>query len=184
MEHEYNDPRFQMLNSLPAFPTDGAPTFDAERWRLRVDGLVERKRDLDLRELMTLPCVRLRDDFTCLEGWMVKGIIWKGVRVSTILGLTSVKPSAKFVLFTAGDYTHTAAIGKSMEPTTILAYELNDAPLPFEHGAPLRLIMQGQECFESIKWVHGVRLIEEYVEGSGRRVALKRLAQNQYGSTV
>jgi len=62
-----------------------------------------------------------------------------------------------------------------MEPTTILAYELNDASLSFEHGAPLRLVAKSQECFESVKWVDTIHVIDELVQGLAKRIALERI---------
>lgn len=162
---------------LPVLPTTNAPTFDARTWRLRVDGLVRKKRDFDLREILSLPSVRFRDDFTCLEGWMVAGLVWRGVRVSELLHLVSAKAEAKCTLFSSRDYVQCLTIERCMEPTTILAYELNEASLPFEHGAPLRLISKGQECFESVKWVDKIHLTKDYRQSSARHIALNRIAQ-------
>jgi DMSO/TMAO reductase YedYZ molybdopterin-dependent catalytic subunit len=62
-----------------------------------------------------------------------------------------------------------------MEPTTILAYELNNALLSFEHGAPLRLISKSQDCFESVKWVNTIQVINQLVQGSAKKIALERI---------
>jgi len=165
----------KIIDSLPVFPVTKAPRFNPETWRLRVEGLVQRPQSLSLQELKELPRRRVRDDFTCLEGWAVKGLTWGGVRVSDVLELASVKKTATCALFSSLNYDHGLMIERCMEPTTILAYELNDAPLSFEHGAPLRLILSGQECFESIKWVNSIRITHLYVEGSAERIALKRI---------
>ena len=164
------------LVSMPTFRIPGVVT-DTENWRFSIDGLVETPMKLNMQNLTSLPSVRVRDDFTCLEGWTVKGITWKGVRVSELLTLVSAKPTAKYAVFVAPeDYTQGLSIQRCMEPTTILAYELNDTPLRAEHGAPLRLVSRGQECFESVKWVHKMHLTDEHVEGSARNIALGRIA--------
>jgi len=163
------------LNSLPVFPLVNAPHFDPDTWRLRIVGSVNRKQSLSLPDLMKPPSVKLQDNFTCLEGWTVKGIVWRGVRVSELLSLASMKQNAKCVLFGSGDYTQGLTIETCMEPTTVLVYELNNAPLSFEHGAPLRLISKCQECFESVKWVDTIHVTDTLVQGSAKNIALERI---------
>jgi DMSO/TMAO reductase YedYZ molybdopterin-dependent catalytic subunit len=136
---------------------------------------VNREQNLSLSDLMNLPSVKIRDDFTCLEGWTVKGIVWKGVRASELLSLASLKENARCVLFGSGDYTQGLPIERCMEPTTILAYELNNALLSFENGAPLRLISKSQDCFESVKWVNTIQVIKQLVQGSAKNIALERI---------
>jgi len=163
------------LNSLPVFPLVNAPRFDPDTWRLRIEGSVNRRQSLSLADLMKLPSVRLQDDFTCLEGWTVKGLEWRGVRVSELLSLASMKQNAKCVLFGSGEYTQELTIERCIEPTTVLAYELNNAPLSFENGAPLRLISKNQDCFESVKWVNTIHVTDQLVQGSAKNIALERI---------
>lgn len=163
------------LNSLPVFPLVNAPSFDLVTWRLCIGGLVKRPRNLSLPDLMILPSVRVQDDFTCLEGWTVNGIVWRGVKVSELLSLASMKENARCVLFGSGDYTQGLRIERCMAPTTILAYELNNAPLSFENGAPLRLISKSRECFESVKWVNTIHVIDQLGQGSAKNIALERI---------
>jgi len=163
------------VSSLPIFPSTNAPFFDPDTWRLHIGGLVNREQNLTLSDMMNLPSVRIQDDFTCLEGWTVKGIVWRGVRVSELLSLVSMKQNAKCVLFSSGDYAQGLTIERCMTPTTLLAYELNNAPLSFENGAPLRLISKNQECFESVKWVNAIHVVDQLIQGSAKNIALERI---------
>lgn len=52
-------------------------------------------------------------------------------------------------------------------PNSILAYEMNYAPLSVLHGAPLRLRNESQFGLKLVKWVQAV----EFVEGYRRRFA-------------
>jgi len=165
--------------SLPIFQIPAVALVDSKGWRLNIDGLVENPLKLSRRDITKLPSITVYDDFTCLEGWTVKGITWKGVRVSELLMLASIKSTAKCVIFSSGDYAQGLSIQRCMQPTTILAYELNEAPLTPEHGAPLRLISRRQECFESVKWMNSIHLTDEQIQGSARQIALGRLAQYQ-----
>ena len=55
---------------------------------LRVDGLVGHCLELTLADLERLPQQDLTHDFTCLEGWTVPDIKWRGVLLETVLSLT------------------------------------------------------------------------------------------------
>jgi sulfoxide reductase catalytic subunit YedY len=53
---------------------------------------------------------------------------------------------------------------------TILAYELNDEPLPLPHGAPLRLRMETQLGYKMVKYFPCIELVADYQaigEGQG-----------------
>jgi len=47
-------------------------------------------------------------------------------------------------------------------PQTILACEMNGAPLPMNHGAPLRLRVETKLGFKMIKWLKSIELVEDY----------------------
>ena len=55
-------------------------------------------------------------------------------------------------------------------PQTILASEMNGAPLPELHGAPLRLRVENQLGFKMVKWIQAVEFVETVAtvyEGEG-----------------
>lgn len=172
----------EMLSEMPVFSAKDAPTFDPKRWRLRVDGLVDRALELRLERIMDMPSTKIRDDFSCLEGWSVPGLVWEGVKVSDILKLAKVKDEAKCALFVAGSFTLCLDMARCEQPTTILAYKMKGSRLSFEHGAPLRLILAGQQCFESVKWVHEIDLIAAHTDGSAERIALQRVGRLESSS--
>ncbi|MBI4257558.1 MAG: molybdopterin-dependent oxidoreductase [Thaumarchaeota archaeon] len=165
----------RLLGQLPTFSTKGTPFFDPANWRLIVSGLVNKPLKLSYDEIINLPPVRLIADFNCIEGWSVKDIEWEGVRVKTILELAEPMPSAGYALFKAGKFTSTLSLSQADQDKTILAHRYKGEPLAFEHGAPLRLIFPSQECFESVKWVKDIELIETYIEGTSKNIALARV---------
>src|SRR5204863_8238089 len=76
---------------------------------------------------------------------------WKGVRLEEIMRRVQPQPRAKYVvshcMATDSDGTHyyeSIDLEHAVHPQTILAYEMSDAPLPLEHGAPLRLRLENQ----------------------------------------
>ena len=51
---------------------------------------------------------------------------------------------------------------------TMLAYDMNDQPLSFGHGAPLRLRNEIELGFKQVKWIKGIEFVAHYSElGSG-----------------
>ena len=48
------------------------------------------------------------------------------------------------------------------KPQTLLAYEMNGAPLPIQHGAPLRLRVETQVGFKMAKWINQIEFVEDY----------------------
>ncbi len=51
---------------------------------------------------------------------------------------------------------------------TMLAYNMNDQPLPYMHGKPLRLRNELQHGFKLVKWIKGIEFVADYRDiGSG-----------------
>jgi len=71
-----------------------------KKWRLRIDGLVERYLGLRYDDITTLPKVSFIEGFRCLEGWIVRGIVLEGVKVSCVLKLADLDRRAD------GEYMH------------------------------------------------------------------------------
>lgn len=140
-----------------------------------MDGLVRQRLSLTCDDLERLPKVSLTEDFRCLEGWIVRGITWQGVRVSSILKLSELKPEAKGIMFMSGDYSTVLQTSKALEDTTILAAAKSGAILDDYHGGPVRLVFRGHECYESVKSVDRITALKSYEEGTAKNIALARL---------
>ena len=52
-----------------------------------------------------------------------------------------------------------------MEPTTLLAYEMNGVPLPHRHGYPLRVIVPGYFGEKNVKWVTRIEVADANAKG-------------------
>jgi DMSO/TMAO reductase YedYZ molybdopterin-dependent catalytic subunit len=88
--------------------------------------------------------------------------IWKGVPLPTLLAQAKPKPEVTTVLFRAADgYYETFKFEKAMEPTTLVAYEMNGEPLPQRHGYPLRMIVPGLYGEKNPKWLTRIELLNE-----------------------
>jgi DMSO/TMAO reductase YedYZ molybdopterin-dependent catalytic subunit len=131
--------RSAMLPSY--FISDVTPMLqDPAAWRLRVDGLVAQPLDLSLDDLMAMPRVSYTVKHHCVEGWSAIAS-WHGVPVSAIVERCRPRPGARFIDFVSFDagYSNGWDLASAMHPQTILAFGMNDNPLPAAHGAPVRL---------------------------------------------
>src|SRR5205814_648462 len=73
----------------------------------------------------------------------------------------SMKAEAKFVLALAYDYgwTTNVPIEYFLKEDSLFAFLHDGAPIPPEHGGPVRLIIPQLYAWKSAKWVRGVRFL-------------------------
>jgi DMSO/TMAO reductase YedYZ molybdopterin-dependent catalytic subunit len=146
----------------------------AADWQLRVDGLVERPLRLGLAQITALGPAAVTDDFRCEEGWEVPDLRWEGATVRAILELAKPRAAARWLRVGAGSFTVALPLSEALD-SALLAYRLNGATLTAEHGAPLRLVAPGRECYFSVKWVDRLELFADEVETSGEAIATARI---------
>ena len=153
--------RSAMLPSY--FISDMTPMLrDPAAWRLRVDGLVAQPLDLSLDDLMAMPRVSYTVKHHCVEGWSAIAT-WHGVPVSAIAERCDLLPQARYVRFDSFDsgYSNGWDMASAMHPQTILAYGMNDNPLPPTHGAPLRLYSPTKLGYKMTKYLVSVTFTAE-----------------------
>ena len=56
-------------------------------------------------------------------------------------------------------------LAEAMGDEVLLAYEMNGAPLPPQHGAPLRLIVPGWYGMAHVKWLRRITVVAEPFDG-------------------
>jgi DMSO/TMAO reductase YedYZ molybdopterin-dependent catalytic subunit len=162
----------EIKEDLPKFSKQA---FDLNTWKLCSSGFVREPKDLGYNDLLALLKVSLTDDFTCLEGWQVKGVVWEGVKLSNVLVLLGLKPETRFIRLASGDFSVVLTLERAMEATTILALRKGGVPLDEYHGGPVRLVLHVQECYESVKGLNKIDALESAEEGTAARIALGRI---------
>ena len=143
-------------------------------WKLEVAGLVEQPASFSLAELRAMPSRTQITRHDCVEGWSTIGK-WKGVQLSHVLGLVKPLPSAKYVVFRCADsmdglstptndtrYYESVDLDDAYHVQTVLAYELNDQPLPVTNGAPLRVRIERQLGYKHAKYLMKIELVESF----------------------
>jgi len=163
------------------------PDVDAASWRLELGGLVERPLSLSLDELRARPAVEVAVTMECAgngralveprvvsQPWLLEAVgtaRWRGVPVAPLLQEAGVREGAVEALFTGLDrgveggeeqaYERSLPVDELLAGDALLAYEVNGAPLPPQHGYPLRLVVPGWYGMTSVKWLGRITLIDE-----------------------
>ncbi len=142
------------------------PDVARDSWRLDIAGQVENPRVYSYADIAAMPAIEQESTLLCISYGVGSGLcsnaIWKGVPLPTLLGQVKPKPNVTTVLFRAADgYYETFRFEKAMEPTTLVAYEMNGEPLPRRHGFPLRLIVPGLYGEKNPKWLTRIELLDE-----------------------
>ena len=144
-------------------------------YRLNVVGLVEQSLSFSLEQLRALPSRTQITRHDCVEGWSVIGK-WTGVQLARILQMAKPTQRARFVVFHCFDtmddgrpYYESIGMDDAHHPQTLLAYALNDKPLPVANGAPLRMRIERQLGYKQAKYVSGIELAASLAGfGNGR----------------
>ncbi len=144
-------------------------------YALDVGGLCESPRTLTLADLRALPSRTQITRHDCVEGWSAIAK-WKGARLAALLDAVKVKPEARYVMFHCADpmsddpadlYYESIDLDDARHEQTLLAYELNDAPLPVKNGAPLRLRVERQLGYKHAKYITGIEFVASFATIAG-----------------
>ncbi len=155
------------------------PSIDAARWRLQVDGRVRHPLALSLEELRSMPSVSAAVTMECAgngralleprpagQPWLFEAVgtgAWGGVPLRAVLEAAGLLEDAVEIVFDGADrgieggveqsFQRSLPIADAISPEVMLAYELNGAALPPQHGYPLRLVVPGWYGMTNVKWL-------------------------------
>jgi DMSO/TMAO reductase YedYZ molybdopterin-dependent catalytic subunit len=142
---------------LPQVPPSG--------WRLRIHGMVEREIDLSYDELMRRPLIETYVTLTCVSdpvaGPYIGNARWLGASLASLLREARPRAGADQILSTSADgYTSGTPVQTVLDGRdALLAIAMNGAPLPVEHGFPVRMVVPGLYGYVSAtKWVTDLKL--------------------------
>ena len=134
------------------------PGVDLDKWRLTVQGLVQRPGEYKLEQIQALPKIVQNTRHVCVEGWDVIGN-FGGTRGSDFLRLIGADTSARFLEVECADgYYESIDMATMLHPQTLFCYEMYGQPLDRGHGAPLRLQMPTKIGYKQAKYLDTVRV--------------------------
>ncbi|MFF3935281.1 sulfite oxidase [Streptomyces phaeofaciens] len=179
---------------IPYVPDDTA-------WRLTLGGRVRTPLTLTLADLRSLPAVTTRVTLECAgngralltprpvsQPWLVEAVgtaEWTGVPLRLLLAEAAPATTAVDVVFTGADhgvergveqdYQRSLPLGAALatEPEALVAYAMNGAPLPPQHGRPLRLVVPGWYGMAHVKWLRDITVQDTPFTGFQQTVAYR-----------
>lgn len=135
-----------------------------ENWQLPVEGLVARSGSYSLNQLKRFSPRTQITRHTCEEGWTAIAE-WTGVPLRLVLEHAGIMPKARWVNFYSYDgWLDSIDLIDAFHPQTILAYGMNGKNLSIPHGAPVRLRLERQIGFKSMKYLEKIVVSEEYID--------------------
>jgi DMSO/TMAO reductase YedYZ molybdopterin-dependent catalytic subunit len=173
------------------------PAVDPDAFRLEVGGAVERPLTLSLADLrerarhaepVTFECAgngrALLEPRPVSQPWLTEAVgtaEWGGARLAPLLEEAGASAGAPELLFTGLDrgveggveQTYERALPRAEAEHALLAYDMNGAPLPPQHGFPLRLVVPGWYGMQNVKWLTRITVLEEPYTGFQNAVAYR-----------
>ena len=146
------------------------PKVNTDLWHLEVNGLVQNRATWRFQDLVGLEVTEQETTLMCISNGLDAGLIsnarWKGVPLRDLLDRAApLSNAARVRLHSVDNYTDTIPLDKAMEPTTLLAYEMNGVPLPHRHGYPLRVIVPGYFGEKHVKWLTRIEVTDANAKG-------------------
>jgi DMSO/TMAO reductase YedYZ molybdopterin-dependent catalytic subunit len=187
------------------------PDLDAAGWRLHVEGRVRQPLELSVAELRDMPAVTraltmecagngraLLDPRPASQPWLVEAVgtgEWTGVALEDVLAASGVETDAVEVLFTGADrgiegaveqaYQRSMSVEEAVSAGVLLAYDLNGAPLPPQHGFPLRVVVPGWYGMTNVKWLTSITVLDTPFTGYQQTATYRlRLDEDDAGEPV
>ncbi len=138
------------------------PDVSEATWSLTIDGAVEEPQTLDWKAFLALPQVEDQSDFHCVTTWSLMDSVWGGVQFSTLAGLVRPLATATHVMTYAFDgYTTNVPMEEALKDDVMLVHSWNGAPLPYEHGGPVRMITPQLYAWKGAKWISRIEFLTD-----------------------
>lgn len=137
-------------------------------WQLSIEGLVARPQTFSLADLKRLPSRTQITRHVCEEGWSAIAE-WTGVPLSRVLDAAGILPAARYVsYYSYDDLADSIDMLDALHPQTILAYGMNGRELRVAHGAPLRLRVETQLGYRSMKYLRRIVVGDRFDDGGDK----------------
>ncbi|MEX2275616.1 MAG: sulfite oxidase [Actinomycetota bacterium] len=167
------------------------PAVDPSTWRLQFGGTVAQPSSFSLEDLSALPRASIPVTMECAgngralleprpvsQPWLLEAVgtaEWAGTPLVALLDRVGVDPDTVELVFTGLDrgveggeeqtYARSLPLAECRREEVLLADEINGAPLPPQHGAPLRLLVPGWYGMTSVKWLGRIDAVSEQFRG-------------------
>lgn len=157
-------------------PAELAQNFRTRPWKVKIDGAVAKKQELDIDTIMKMAAPEERIyRHRCVEGWSIV-VPWVGFSLSELIKRVNPTSKAKFVEFTTildpaqmpgqrrqvlqWPYVEGLRMDEAMHPLTLLCFGMYGEQLPNQDGAPLRIVVPWKYGFKSAKAIVRIRFTD------------------------
>ena len=186
-------------------PAELAKNFRTRPWKVKIDGLVDKKQELDVDTIIKMaPPEERIYRHRCVEGWSIV-VPWVGFSLSELIKRVNPTSKAKFVEFTTildmtqmpgqrgqvldWPYVEGLRMDEAMHPLALLCFGMYGEDLPNQDGAPLRIVVPWKYGFKSAKAIVRIRFTDkqprEHLEHIGsERVRLLFQRESECGSSA
>ena len=155
-----------------------AQKLSIDPWKITIDGLVEKKIEIDFRDLLEkLGQIEERIyRFRCVEAWAMT-LPWSGFQFSKLINYVKPLNNAKFVKFETfldknvargqkqnwypWPYSEGLTIQEANNPLSFIATGIYGKKLPKQNGAPLRIVLPWKYGFKSIKSIKKISFTDK-----------------------
>jgi DMSO/TMAO reductase YedYZ molybdopterin-dependent catalytic subunit len=146
------------------------PQVNVALWHLEVNGLVENPTTYRFDDFKAINPIEQETTLMCISNGLDAGLmsnaVWKGVPMHDLLDMAApFSRAARVRLHGVDNYTDTIPLEKAMEPTTIIAYEMNGQPLAHRHGYPARVVVPGYFGEKHVKWLTRIEVTTADAKG-------------------
>jgi DMSO/TMAO reductase YedYZ molybdopterin-dependent catalytic subunit len=133
-----------------------------ENWTLKLSGDVQVPQTLRFSDLLALPQKEVTTDIHCVTSWTKLDTVWSGVPFRAIVERVKPSSSVRYVVEECEQgFTTSLPIEPLMDDTVLVAHTYGGAPLPPEHGGPVRMFVPKRYFYKSAKWLRGLRFVEK-----------------------
>jgi DMSO/TMAO reductase YedYZ molybdopterin-dependent catalytic subunit len=180
------------------------PVLDGATWSLEIAGKVARPRRMTLDELRAMPSHTETVTMECAgngramleprpasQPWLVEAVgtaRWTGVPLADLLATVVVDADAVDVVLTGADrgidggvdqqYQRSISVAEATQGDALLAYALDGAPLPPQHGYPVRVVVPGWYGMSNVKWLTAITVTDTSFAGY-QQVAAYRVRHDE-----
>ncbi|MGA1987577.1 MAG: protein-methionine-sulfoxide reductase catalytic subunit MsrP [Candidatus Sulfotelmatobacter sp.] len=157
-------------------PAKLAQNFRTRPWKVKIDGLVDKKQELDVDTILKMASPEERIyRHRCVEGWSIV-VPWVGFSLSELIKRANPTSKAKFVEFTTildpsqmpgqqrnvlqWPYVEGLRMDEAMHPLALLCFGMYGEDLPNQDGAPLRIVVPWKYGFKSAKAIVRIRFTD------------------------
>ena len=158
-------------------PAELAKNFRTRPWKVKIDGQIEKKQELDIDTILKMaPPEERIYRHRCVEGWSIV-VPWVGFSLSELIKRVNPTSKAKYVEFTTlldkqqmpgqqrdvleWPYVEGLRMDEAMHPLALLCFGMYGEELPNQDGAPLRIVVPWKYGFKCAKAIVRIRFTEK-----------------------